>query len=148
MRSRGFEVISSSADKGINLPKRQTPSAAGYDIESAEDTILLPGEVTKVKTGLKAYMNDDEYLSIHLRSGFSIRNRLSLINDEGVIDADYYNNPGNEGHIIVAVINLGSEAVRVIKGERIAQGVFRKYLTTDDDNIVSSKREGGLGSTG
>jgi dUTP pyrophosphatase len=148
MRKRGFEIIERYRDKAINLPRRQTPKSAGYDIESAEDKILMPHVVTMIETGLKAYMQDDEYLSIHIRSGLSIRNSLSLINGEGVIDADYYNNPGNEGHIMVALINHGEKPVTIKKGERIAQGIFRKYLTADSDDINNSSRKGGFGSTG
>ncbi len=148
MRNRGFEVISKYSGKGINLPKRQTVKSAGYDIEAAEDRLLLPNTVTRVEAGIKAYMEDDEYLSIHVRSGFSIKNAVSLINDEGIIDADYYNNPDNEGHIIIAAINHGDEPVSVKKGDRIAQGIFRKYLTAYDDKINNKERKGGLGSTG
>ncbi len=148
MRRRGFEVIGKYKGKGINLPKRQTSKSAGYDIEAAEDKLLLSKAVTKIETGLKAYMQDDEYLSIHVRSGFSMKNAVSLVNDEGIIDADYYNNPDNEGHIIIAVISHGDEPVTIRKGDRIAQGIFRRYLIADNDNVNNQKRKGGLGSTG
>ena len=40
-RKRGFEIITSYQDKGINIPKRSTKYSAGYDFEAAE-TIVLP----------------------------------------------------------------------------------------------------------
>ena len=53
---RGFEVISKYKDAGIELPVRKTAASAGYDLAAAEDVELLPGKVTIIPTGLKAYM--------------------------------------------------------------------------------------------
>ena len=65
----------------------------------------------------------------------------------GIIDSDYYNNPDNEGEIILIMYNFGHETVTIEKGERIAQGIFMKYLIVDEDNN-KVKRLGGFGSTG
>ena len=149
MRKRGFEVVSKYEGKGINIPTRHTAASAGYDMEAAEETVLAPHRVTIVPTGLKAYMQPDEYLALHVRSGFSIKNMVSCVNDEGVIDADYYNSSANEGHIMVALMNFGDEPVKVDKGMRIAQGIFHRYLTVDGDEAgEGEKRAGGMGSTG
>lgn len=148
MKCRGFEVISSYKDKGIKLPVRKTAASAGYDIAAAADVKILPGEVKLIPTGLKAYMQTDEYLGLHIRSGFSLRNSVSCVNGQGIIDADYYNNPGNEGHIMVPLINHGSAPVEIIKGTRIAQGIFCKYLSADDEILSGVFRKGGFGSTG
>lgn len=147
MRKRGFEVVSYYKGKGINLPSRKTEKSAGYDIEAAEDVTIPPHGVGRVPTGLKAFMADDEYLGIHIRSGISFKHTLSLVNDTGIIDADYYNNPDNEGHIVIGIINLSDREVTIRKGERIAQGIFSKYLLVDNDS-AGGKRKGGLGSTG
>ena len=40
MKTRGFEVVKGYEDKGINLPKRQTLNAAGYDFEASEDIVV------------------------------------------------------------------------------------------------------------
>lgn len=131
------------------MPVRKTAASAGYDLQAAEDVILLPHAVTIVPTGLKAYMQQDEYLGLHVRSGFSIKNKISCINNQGIIDADYYNSPGNEGHIMVPLINHGEEPVQVAKGMRIAQGIFYRYLTVDGDAAgQGAQRTGGFGSTG
>ena len=92
-------------------------------------------------------MQADEYLGIHIRSGLAFKNALSLINSQGIIDSDYYNNSGNEGHIMIAVYNHGDEPVSVAKGDRVAQGIFYHYLLTDNDAAAAS-RSGGMGSTG
>lgn len=148
-KKRGFEIVSKYKDAGIELPVRKTAASAGYDLQAAEDVILLPHAVTIVPTGLKAYMQQDEYLGLHVRSGFSIKNKISCINNQGIIDADYYNSPGNEGHIMVPLINHGEEPVQVAKGMRIAQGIFYRYLTVDGDAAgQGAQRTGGFGSTG
>lgn len=148
-RQRGFELVAAFLDKGINLPKRKTGSSAGYDIEAAEETILYPHKVILVPTGLKAYMQPDEYLGIHVRSSIAVKHSISCINSQGIIDADYYNNPDNEGHIMVPLINHGNEPMTIAKGMRIAQGIFYKYLTVDADAAgIGAGRKGGFGSTG
>lgn len=149
MRLRGFEIVSSYKNADIVLPVRKTKYSAGYDIAAAEDVTLTPRTTTLVATGLKAYMLGDEYLGIHIRSGLSIKNNVSLINGQGIIDADYYNNTDNEGHLMVALYNHNTENIIITKGTRIAQGIFYKYLTTDtDENSSFATRIGGLGSTG
>ncbi len=147
MRNRGFELIAAYKDSGLPLPERKTAASAGYDITAAADVLLPPGRVSLVPTGIKAYMQADEYLGIHIRSGLAVKHALSLVNGQGIIDADYYDNPGNEGHILIAVFNHGAVAVKIGRGERIAQGIFYKYLRADGDK-ASAGREGGLGSTG
>lgn len=149
MKKRGFEIVKAYVDKEIPVPVRRTGNSAGYDIAAAENMVLLPHQVTLVPTGLKAYMLHDEYLGIHVRSGFSVKYMVSCINNEGIIDADYYNNADNEGHIFVALVNHSDTPVQVYKGMRIAQGIFSHYLTTDHDKVDGGAiRTGGFGSTG
>ncbi len=149
MRLRGFELISSYQNKDILIPTRKTQYSAGYDIAAAEDVTLTSATVTLVPTGIKAYMQSDEYLGIHIRSGLSIKNHLSLVNGQGIIDADYYNNTENEGHIFIAIFNYNLQNIIIHKGTRIAQGIFYKFLLTDEDkNSQFLTRIGGLGSTG
>ncbi len=137
-------------DANLSLPTRKTGGSAGYDIAAADNVRLYAGQVSLIPTGLKAFMPADEYLGIFIRSGLSIRNCLSLINGQGIIDADYYNNPGNEGHIIIAVFNHGREAVDIAKGVRVAQGIFQRYFTTAEETETEGMviRTGGFGSTG
>ena len=149
MKTRGFEILEEYKMAAIELPQRKTGSSAGYDIEAAAEVSLAPQQVAIIPTGLKAYMMPDEYLGIHIRSGLSIKKQLSLINGQGIIDADYYNNPDNEGHIMLAIFNHSEVPVKIEKGMRIAQGIFYKYLTADGDAPGCGEiRQGGMGSTG
>ena len=132
----------------IELPKRSTKTSAGYDIRSIEDGIVKVGEAKAFKTGLKVCMNPDEVLYLYSRSGHGYKYNVCLMNSVGVIDSDYYNNSDNEGHFQIKLLNLGDNDFEVKVGDKIAQGVFMKYLTVDDEEEIKGKRKGGLGSTG
>ena len=147
---RGFEIAKGFEDKNINLPIRKTKYSAGYDIEAAED-VVIPSfkkgiNPTLIKTGLKAYMQDDEMLLLYNRSSNPKKKGLILANSVGVIDKDYYGNTDNDGHIMFAFYNIKEEDIEIKKGEVIGQGIFQKYLITDDDN-AKGERMGGFGST-
>lgn len=149
MKKRGFEVIRSYQGKGIQLPIRRTAWSAGYDIGAAESVDIDPGACVFVPTGLKAYMQPEEVLQLYIRSGVAGKHQLILMNSVGIIDADYYNNEENEGHIILALMNYGENTVHVEKGTRIVQGVFMNYLVADGDRAGAGQaRQGGFGSTG
>ena len=149
-KKRGFEIAKGWEDKNINLPIRKTKYSAGYDIESAEDVVIPSFKKgmapTFVKTGIKAYMEDDEVLLLYNRSSNSKKKGLILANSVGVIDKDYYGNPDNDGHIMLAFYNVKEEDTVIKKGEAIGQAIFQKYLITDDDN-AQGERMGGFGST-
>ena len=149
MKTRGFEIVSMYAAAGIHLPERKTGASTGYDFAAAEEVRIAPGECALVPTGIKAYMQSDEVLLIYIRSSTALRKRLMLMNSVGVIDADYYGNAENEGHIYIPLYNYGKELVRITQGERIAQGIFTHYLTVDGDAAGhGAPRAGGFGSTG
>ena len=149
-RKRGFEVAKGFEDREINLPVRSTKNSAGYDIEAAEDVVIPAFKAGQkpvlVKTGLKAYMQSDEVLILANRSSNPGKKGLILANSIGVVDSDYYGNPDNDGHIMFAFFNFKSEDIEIKKGERIGQGMFQKYLVTDND-IAGGERTGGFGST-
>ena len=146
---RNFHVCSKFVDKGINLPVRKTKFSAGYDIEAAEDVVIPAHQSRLVPTGLKAAMEENEYLQLVIRSGISVNNMLTLINANGIIDADYFNNPENEGHISLPIINHSNYDYQITKGQRVAQGIFQPYLTIENDSLTQKEvRKGGTGSTG
>ncbi len=132
----------------IELPKRSTKTSAGYDIRSVEEGIIKPGESKAFKTGLKVCMNPDEVLYIYSRSSQGYKYNVCLMNSVGVIDSDFYNNPDNEGHFQIKLVNFGDKDFEVKVGDKIGQGVFMKYLTVDDEEEINNERSGGLGSTG
>lgn len=149
-RLRGFEVVSkySKEEESIKNPKRATKFSAGYDIFNNGEAIeLQPGEISQpITTKLKSYMLGDEVLLLLPRSGHGFKYSVRLCNTIGVIDSDYYNNKTNEGEIKIRLHNQGHHAMTIPSGEAMAQGIFIKYLTVDDDS-ADGVREGGFGST-
>ena len=147
---RGFEVAKGFENESINLPERKTKYSAGYDVEAAEDCVIpafkLGQAPTLVKTGLKAYMPEDEYLMLCNRSSNPKKKGLVMANSIGIIDSDYYENPDNDGHFMFAFFNIKAEDIEIKKGDVIGQAIFMKYLVTDDDN-AQGERTGGFGST-
>ena len=103
MKTRGFEVVSVYKAASIHLPERKTGASTGYDFASAADVDIASGECALVPTGVKAYMQKDEVLLIYIRSSTALKKHLMLMNSVGVIDADYYGNMENEGHIFIPI---------------------------------------------
>ena len=152
LKTRGFEVVSDSHRKhpntAIELPVRGDNRSAGYDIKTPVKITLQPNERTVVWTDIKAYMSSDEVLELHVRSSIGIKKGIILSNITGIIDSSYYNNPSNDGHLGLSLWNTSDKVVSFEKGERICQGIFKKYLTIDNDTFLSTERTGGIGSSG
>ena len=129
----------------IKLPKRATTKSAGYDFFAPTELDIAPKQTITVATGIRALMPDDWCLLIYPRSGLGFKYKLRLDNTVGVIDADYADSD-NEGHIFVRMTNESDKHLVVPQGMAFAQGIFTKYLLTEDDDCVGT-RNGGLGST-
>lgn len=102
---------------------------------------------TLVSTGMKCKLDPGTYLELSVRSSSPLKYWLVLANGVGIIDADYYNNPDNEGEIFFQLINLSPFDIKLQKGETIGQGIIKPYLITEDD-AAAGERTGGFGSTG
>jgi len=150
MKLRGFEVAKGFENADIHMPVRKTKYSAGYDVEAAEDTVIPPFKPgmkpTLIKTGLKAYCPNDEFYMLVNRSSNPGKKGLVLANSIGIIDADYYNNPDNDGHFMFAYYNFFNEDTIIKKGDVVGQVIFSKYNVVDDDN-AEGERTGGFGST-
>lgn len=177
MKTRGFEIVTKYAGK-IELPVRSTKSSAGYDLAAADDFVLPSiwksgflkvlwlirhgkevgeSDVSQahailkpylIPTGIKAYMQDNEFLLLANRSSSPLKRGLIIPNGIGVIDSDYYDNPNNEGEIFIQTVNFSLKDQLIKKGDRVGQGIFMPYLTVDDEKVTSTKRVGGFGSSG
>lgn len=101
---------------------------------------------TLVPTGAKAKLESYEYLEMAVRSSCPLKYWLVMPNSVGIVDADYYNNPDNEGHIHLQLINLSPVPIQLHKGDCVGQGIIHIYQTAENDN-ASGKRVGGFGST-
>lgn len=122
------------------LPSRTTKKAAGYDFYALYDYTLRPGEIMKVPTGVKVDMESDDVLLLLDRSSMGFKYNVRMCNQVGVIDADYYNNKDNEGHMWIKIQNEGDKDYIVKKGDGMCQGIFIKYLTVDNENDSFEER--------
>lgn len=103
---------------------------------------------TLVPTGVKCQLDPGYYLELSVRSSTPLKYWLILANGVGIIDGDYFDNRDNEGEIFFQIINLGPCAIRLKKGDRIGQGIIKKYYVQDGDQIGQGDlRIGGFGST-
>ena len=115
-------------------------------VDIARYTKDVSARPTLVSTGVKCYLDKGYYLELSMRSSSPLKYWLVMANSIGIIDADYADNPDNEGEIFFQVINLSPVKIRLNKGDIIGQGIIKKYEITDDD-AAEGERKGGFGST-
>ena len=90
-------------------------------------------------------MPKNKVLILVPRSGLGFKSGMALANTLGVIDHDYVYSD-NEGHIMAKFV-VGFKETHVEQFERVMQGIFIDYYTTEDDD-ANATRNGGFGSTG
>lgn len=148
---RMFFKVSRVINEDIKLPERSTRNSSGYDFTAIEDVEIPPYKLGDnpfmVATGVKVAMLADEFLMLVNRSSNPKKKKLVIPNSVGIIDADYFNNPDNDGEMFFGFYNVSNEPVQIKKGEKLGQGIFMKYLKTNDDE-ADGERTGGFGSTG
>jgi dUTP pyrophosphatase len=101
---------------------------------------------TLVSTGMKCHLEPGYYLELSVRSSTPLKYWLVLANGVGIIDADYCDNPSNEGEIYLQFINFGPCDIHLKRGDKVGQGIVKMFYITDDD-IAEGQRTGGFGST-
>ena len=139
-------IIANNCYDEIKIPRRATKKSAGYDFYMPFPITLRSGGTCTIPTGIKLEMPSGYFLMIVPRSGLGFKYRIGLANTVGIIDGDYFNNPDNEGHIMVRLVNNGPAPVHISMGGAFCQGIILPYFLTDDDD-VQEERSGGLGST-
>ena len=112
----------------------------------ADFTKKIGFKPTLVSTGMKCKLDPGSWLQLSVRSSSPLKYWLMLGNGIGIIDADYYNNPDNEGEIFFQIYNLSPFNIQIKKGDAIGQATILPYGITSDD-IVMGERTGGFGST-
>lgn len=114
--------------------------------QMAKFTKTVNYKPTLVSTGVKCKLEPNTFLQLSVRSSAPLKYWLMLANGVGIIDADYYNNPDNEGEIFLQIYNLSPFNIQIKKGETIGQGIILPYMATEDDESTGV-RQGGFGST-
>ena len=114
--------------------------------EMAALTKQTKAKPTLVSTGVKCHLEEGYYLELSVRSSTPLKYWIILANSVGIIDADYCDNPDNEGEIFFQVINMSPFDIYLKKGDIIGQGIIKRYEITDNDK-AEGLRQGGFGST-
>ena len=131
---------------GLDLPAYATAGAAGMDVVSAEDVTLAPGARHAVATGLALAIPAGYEVQVRPRSGLALKHGITVPNTPGTIDSDY------RGELKVILINHGTDAFEIRRGDRVAQlvlapvtqGAWVEVSELDE----TARGEGGFGSTG
>ena len=132
----------------IPLPRRATKNSAGYDFFAPSGFVLKPNQTITIPTGIKCCLDEDKFLAIVPRSSLGFKYTVRLANTLGVIDADFFGNPSNEGHIFIKLTNESKEnkELTIKKGEAFAQGIILSFYKVEEDK-TTEERKGGIGST-
>jgi len=142
------KVLIKKLSKDIKFPNYKTRGSSGLDLIANLDSDLLinVGEKNLIPTGIAVAIPQGYEIQIRPRSGLASRNGITVLNTPGTIDADY------RGEIKVILINLGKEAYKVTKGQRVAQMVLCPVIRAEFEEVTelpsTERGEGGFGSTG
>jgi dUTP pyrophosphatase len=136
--------------EGLDLPGYETEQAAGMDVRAAvpadSPVVLETGARALIDTGFAVALPPGFEAQIRPRSGLAIKHGITCLNTPGTIDADY------RGEVKVILINLGSDAFTINRGDRIAQMVVAPVVqaTIMQVDVLedTGRGAGGFGSTG
>ncbi len=141
-------LIPITLEEGAELPSYASDLAAGADVRACikEEMIILPGESALIPTGIKVAIPEGYEIQVRPRSGLALKNKITVLNTPGTIDADY------RGVIGVILINHGREPFHVTQGMRIAQivvaPVFQANFIQESSLTATVRGDGGFGHTG
>lgn len=131
---------------GMEIPSYAHDGDAGLDLRITRGVTLEPGERATVSTGLAIEVPTGCVGLVFPRSGLSSNKGVTLVNSVGVIDSGY------RGEIGACLINLGSETVRLRKGDRVCQLVIVPFvpctLVPTEELSDTERGSSGFGSTG
>ena len=139
-------VLPITLEEGAFAPEYQTDGSAGMDVRLLEDIEVRPMERVLARTGLRMAIPPGFEVQVRPRSGLAIKKGITLLTTPGTIDSDY------RGELKIILINLGSDVVQLLRGERVAQLVAAEVARADVEVVGelqdTVRGEGGFGSTG
>jgi len=134
-------------DPSVELPAYGTDGSAAFDLAASETTVIAPGEVRLVPTGLVIEVPAGMFLGVFARSSTPLKRGLMIANGVGLVDSDYC---GPADEVKIAVMNFTAASVTVRAGDRIAQALLLPAPRVEWDEVaqLASESRGGFGATG
>lgn len=131
------------------LPAYQSIGASGFDIRAqleGKTLTLKKGERALVPTALSFEIPLGYEIQARPRSGWAVKQGLTVLNTPGTIDADY------RGEVKIILINLGQEDIIIQDQDRCAQlviaPIYQAQFELVGDLSDTERGVGGFGSTG
>ena len=148
MTRPNVEVLFARLDEEASQPTQGTKSAAGWDLRALNDTEVMKGSSTKIRTGLAVAIPEGWEGQIRSRSSLGAKGMI-MPNGVGTIDSDY------RGELMALATWIGEgDSIKLSKGERIAQMLIAPVPITTykevsfDELSTTDRGEGGFGSSG
>ena len=141
-----MEIKIKKLHKDAKIPKYMTDGSAGFDFYSIEEAEIFPGQIKNIHTGLSVQIPENTVLDVRQRGGFSLLfpNYISI--GVGTVDSDY------RGEVMIPVVNNTKGIMKIIKGQRIAQGVLTPVIKAQIKEVrkldETKRGTGGFGHTG
>ena len=131
----------------MSLPSYSTSEAAGFDLASAHDVVVQPGQIVLVRTGLVIQVPTGYFLAIFARSSTPLKRGLMVANGVGVLDPDY---SGPNDEVMIQVMNVTESDVQIRRGDRLAQGIVlpAPRVAWEEVDEIRETTRGGFGATG
>lgn len=131
-------------NSAAKIPVKGSPDAAGYDLYSAEDTLVPSHGKALVDTQISMAIPNGHYGRVAPRSGLAVKHMIAV--GAGVIDSDY------RGSLKVLLFNLSDKDFTIASGDRIAQLIIemigQSTLRVVENLDETLRNDQGFGSTG
>lgn len=144
--SQPLQVTIKRIDTTLPLPTYATAGSVGFDLICREDIEVAPRKLARIPGNVIVQTPPGYMVLLTMRSSTPRRKGLLIPHGLGVIDQDYC---GEGDELMVQVYNFRDEAVTVLRGERIAQGIFVPVMRVVWHEVGDlGEGRGGFGSTG
>jgi len=133
-------------DKSLPLPIYETDGSVGFDLLAREAVTIEPNSIKLIPANVIVKVPDGYALIIASRSSTPRKHGLTKPHGIGIIDQDYC---GPEDEVKIQVLNFTKDPVTIVKGTKIAQGMFVRADRFEFEEVgeIKKKSRGGFGST-
>lgn len=148
MKKIKINIRRKESAKDLPVPSYATSGSSGVDLyaDVEHDTVISPGEIKLISTGIYIELPEGYEAQTRPRSGLALKHGVTLVNTPGTIDSDY------RGLINLIVTNLGKDDFIIKRGHRLAQMVIKEVTQAEfvemEELGETERAHGGFGHTG